>query len=100
MSPGWNGPRNQNRWCAPVIAGLAKSTGILTVRIVTTPFLSREGRGQLKPRKEYDLSGRILALILIPNDKLLTAVSPYTQLQKHLTWPMTSICKVFVASLT
>ncbi|KAI4310521.1 hypothetical protein MLD38_035495 [Melastoma candidum] len=35
-----------------VIAGLAKSTGILTVRIDMTPFLSREGRGQLKPRKE------------------------------------------------
>ncbi|CAA6668501.1 unnamed protein product [Spirodela intermedia] len=54
---------------APVIAGVAKSMGILTVGIVTTPF-SFEGRRPLR--------NNVDTLIVIPNDKLLTAVSPST----------------------
>ncbi|URE14604.1 TUP1-like enhancer of split [Musa troglodytarum] len=64
---------------APVIAGLAKSMGILTVGIVTTPF-SFEGRKRTVQAQEgiAALRNNVDTLIVIPNDKLLTAVSPNT----------------------
>ncbi|XAR60136.1 Tubulin GTPase [Bertholletia excelsa] len=64
---------------APVIAGLAKSMGILTVGIVTTPF-SFEGRRRAVQAQEgiAMLRDNVDTLIVIPNDKLLTAVSPST----------------------
>ncbi|KAK1437056.1 hypothetical protein QVD17_02841 [Tagetes erecta] len=64
---------------APVIAGVAKSMGILTVGIVTTPF-SFEGRKRAVQAQEGIVSLRenVDTLIVIPNDKLLTAVSPST----------------------
>lgn len=64
---------------APVIAGVAKSMGILTVGIVTTPF-SFEGRRRAVQAQEgiAALRNNVDTLIIIPNDKLLTAVSPNT----------------------
>ncbi|KAG1369689.1 cell division protein FtsZ, chloroplastic [Cocos nucifera] len=64
---------------APVIAGVAKSMGILTVGIVTTPF-SFEGRRRAVQAQEgiAALRENVDTLIVIPNDKLLTAVSPNT----------------------
>ncbi|KAI4378663.1 hypothetical protein MLD38_016113 [Melastoma candidum] len=64
---------------APVIAGVAKSMGILTVGIVTTPF-SFEGRKRTVQAQEgiASLRENVDTLIVIPNDKLLTAVSPST----------------------
>ncbi|KAG6525420.1 cell division protein FtsZ homolog 2-1, chloroplastic-like [Zingiber officinale] len=64
---------------APVIAGIAKSMGILTVGIVTTPF-SFEGRKRTVQAQEgiAALRNNVDTLIIIPNDKLLTAVSPNT----------------------
>lgn len=64
---------------APVIAGIAKSLGILTVGIVTTPF-SFEGRRRAVQAQEgiAALRNSVDTLIVIPNDKLLTAVSPNT----------------------
>ncbi|TYI98797.1 hypothetical protein E1A91_D01G242100v1 [Gossypium mustelinum] len=64
---------------APVIAGLAKSMGILTVGIATTPF-SFEGRRRTVQAQEgiAALRENVDTLIVIPNDKLLTAVSPST----------------------
>ncbi|RZS12382.1 hypothetical protein BHM03_00043818 [Ensete ventricosum] len=64
---------------APVIAGIAKSMGILTVGIVTTPF-SFEGRKRTVQAQEgiADLRNNVDTLIVIPNDKLLSAVSPNT----------------------
>ncbi|GAB4856396.1 Cell division protein FtsZ [Ancistrocladus abbreviatus] len=64
---------------APVIAGIAKSMGILTVGIVTTPF-SFEGRRRVVQAQERiaALRENIDTLIVIPNDKLLTAVSEST----------------------
>lgn len=61
---------------APVIAGVAKSMGILTVGIVTTPF-SFEGRKRAVQAQEgiAALRDNVDTLIVIPNDKLLTAVS-------------------------
>ncbi|KAK4755214.1 hypothetical protein SAY87_008971 [Trapa incisa] len=64
---------------SPVIAGIAKSMGILTVGIVTTPF-SFEGRRRAVQAQEgiAALRDNVDTLIVIPNDKLLTAVSPST----------------------
>ncbi|KAM7255003.1 hypothetical protein ACFE04_020244 [Oxalis oulophora] len=64
---------------APIIAGTAKSMGILTVGIVTTPF-SFEGRRRAVQAQEgiAALRENVDTLIVIPNDKLLTAVSQST----------------------
>jgi cell division protein FtsZ len=64
---------------APVVAGIAKSMGILTVGIVTTPF-SFEGRRRAVQAQEgiAALRNNVDTLIVIPNDKLLTAVSQST----------------------
>ncbi|XP_077235777.1 cell division protein FtsZ homolog 2-1, chloroplastic-like [Tasmannia lanceolata] len=64
---------------APIIAGVAKSMGILTVGIVTTPF-SFEGRKRAVQAQEgiAALRDNVDTLIVIPNDKLLTAVSQST----------------------
>ncbi|KAE9585380.1 hypothetical protein Lal_00018317 [Lupinus albus] len=64
---------------APIIAGVAKSMGILTVGIVTTPF-SFEGRRRAVQAQEgiAALRDNVDTLIVIPNDKLLTAVAPST----------------------
>ena len=61
---------------APVIAGIAKGLGILTVGVVTKPF---DFEGPV--RKRYALSGiaelqkNVDALIIIPNQKLYGALS-------------------------
>lgn len=64
---------------APIIAETAKSMGILTVGIVTTPF-SFEGRKRALQAQEgiAALRNSVDTLIIIPNDKLLTAVAPTT----------------------
>ncbi|GAB2272184.1 Cell division protein FtsZ [Dionaea muscipula] len=64
---------------APIIAGIAKSMGILTVGIVTTPF-SFEGRRRAVQAHEgiAALRENVDTLIVIPNDKLITAVAQST----------------------
>ncbi|MBA0553084.1 hypothetical protein Golob_012301 [Gossypium lobatum] len=64
---------------APVIAGIAKSKGILTIGIVTTPF-SFEGWKRAVQAQEgiAALRENVDTLIIIPNDKLLAAVSQAT----------------------
>ena len=64
---------------APVIAGVAKSLGILTVGIVTTPF-SFEGRRRGRQAQEAIdvLRNNVDTLITIPNDRLLTVVPQST----------------------
>ncbi|MEC7119000.1 MAG: cell division protein FtsZ [Pseudomonadota bacterium] len=58
---------------APVIAELAKELGILTVGVVTTPFLL-EGRRRMKSAERgiAALAEHVDSLIIIPNEKLLT----------------------------
>lgn len=66
----------------PVIAGLAKSAGVLTIGIVTKPF-SFEGYGRMERAKKglENFKKNVDALIVIPNDKLLevAAHAPITQ---------------------
>ena len=58
-------------WAAPVIAGIAKSMGILTIGIVTKPFSF-----EWKKREENAVDGLVKmkenvdTLIVIPNDKI------------------------------
>ena len=61
---------------APVIARLAKEMGILTVAVVTKPF-SFEGRvrSENASRGIANLKKYVDTLVVIPNDKLLQALS-------------------------
>lgn len=60
---------------APVVASTAKSMGILTVAIVTTPF-AFEGRLRSTQARDAieNLRSVVDTLIVIPNDRLLKAV--------------------------
>ncbi|MFR8319033.1 MAG: cell division protein FtsZ, partial [Catenibacillus sp.] len=70
---------------APVIAGIAKEMGILTVGVVTKPF-----RFEAKQRMNNALSGienlkaNVDTLIVIPNDKLLEIVDRRTSMPEAL----------------
>ncbi|HVO65298.1 MAG TPA: cell division protein FtsZ, partial [Syntrophales bacterium] len=57
---------------APVIAGVAKKLGALTVGVVTKPF-TREGRQRLSKAEQgvAELKKHVDSLIVIPNDRLL-----------------------------
>ncbi|TSC90719.1 MAG: cell division protein FtsZ [Parcubacteria group bacterium Gr01-1014_2] len=65
----------------PVIAEVAKNTGILTVGVVTKPF-SFEGaqRARLAEEGWNKLKDRVDALITIPNDRLLSIIERKTGL--------------------
>ncbi|MBA0609840.1 hypothetical protein Godav_010772 [Gossypium davidsonii] len=64
---------------APVIAGIAKSKGILTVGIVTTPFSFESWKRAVQAQEGIAaLHENVDTLIIIPNDKLLAAVSQAT----------------------
>ena len=56
---------------APVVADIARETGILTVGVVTKPF-SFEGKRRMVQADEgiKELLGRVDSLLVIPNDRL------------------------------
>lgn len=60
---------------APVIAGIAKEMGILTIAVVTKPF-SFEGRRRMENAEKgiKELKGSVDTLVVIPNEKLLKIV--------------------------
>ncbi|MGQ9787304.1 MAG: cell division protein FtsZ, partial [Anaerolineae bacterium] len=60
---------------APIIAGLAKGNGALTIGVVTRPF-SFEGSKRQKVAEEgiENLKNNVDTLIVIPNDRLLELV--------------------------
>lgn len=59
---------------APVIAEIAKEMGILTVAVVTRPF-KHEGKRAIIAQQGIDmLKQHVDSLIVVPNDKLLTAL--------------------------
>lgn len=70
---------------APVVAGIAKEMGILTVGVVTKPF-----RFEAKVRMNNAMSGierlkeNVDTLIVIPNDKLLEIVDRRTTMPEAL----------------
>ncbi|MEX1032680.1 MAG: cell division protein FtsZ, partial [Cellvibrionaceae bacterium] len=65
----------------PVVAEVARELGILTVAVVTKPFIF-EGRKRLMVAEEgiRDLQDRVDSLITIPNEKLLSVLGRETSL--------------------
>jgi len=68
---------------APVIASIAKDAGILTVGVVTKPFMF-EGRKRMKNALEgiEELRKCVDTLIVIPNQKLLDIIEKDTSLKE------------------
>ncbi len=66
---------------APIVAQIAKELGVLTVAVVTKPFVF-EGRKRMKIAEEgiIELSQHVDSLITIPNEKLLTIMGEDTPL--------------------
>lgn len=64
---------------APVVAAVAKNEGILTVAVVTKPFFFEgPARMQLAERGLEELEKEVDALIVIPNDRLLSVIDKNT----------------------
>jgi cell division protein FtsZ len=68
---------------APIAAEVAKEMGCLTVGVVTRPF-TFEGRRRTNQADEgvAALQSRVDTLIIIPNNQLLTVISPETPVQE------------------
>ena len=66
---------------APIVAGLAKEMGILTIGVVTKPF-TFEGKKRLSQAERgiESLKGKVDTLVVIPNDKLLQIIDRKTSI--------------------
>ena len=66
---------------APIVAEIAREMGILTVAVVTKPFVF-EGKKRMRLAEEgiVELSQHVDSLITIPNEKLLTILGEKTPL--------------------
>lgn len=64
---------------SPVVAKIAKEMGALTIGVVTKPFMF-EGQRRMRLAEEAlaELSKSVDALIVVPNDKLMGAISKDT----------------------
>jgi cell division protein FtsZ len=64
---------------APIVAGIAKEMGILTIAVVTKPF-TFEGKKRLTQAERgiESLKGKVDTLVVIPNDKLLQIIDRKT----------------------
>lgn len=64
---------------APVIAGISKNFGILTIAVVTTPFsFEGEQRKNIAKRAIENLKDRVDSLLIISNDNLLKTINEKT----------------------
>ena len=66
---------------APIVAGLAKEMGILTIGVVTKPF-TFEGKKRLAQAERgiENIKAKVDTLIVIPNDKLLQIIDRKTSM--------------------
>ena len=66
---------------APIVASCAKEMGILTIGVVTKPF-TFEGKKRLSQAERgiESLKGKVDALVVIPNDKLLQIIDRKTSI--------------------
>ena len=66
---------------APMVAGIAKEMGILTIGVVTKPF-TFEGKKRLSQadRGIESLKSKVDTLVIIPNDKLLQIIDRKTSI--------------------
>ena len=71
---------------APVVAAIAKEQGALTIGVVTRPF-SFEGshRGRLAEQGLDELRKQVDALIVVPNDRILSAAGKDTTFKEAFT---------------
>lgn len=66
---------------APIVAEIAKEMGILTVGVVTKPFMFEGKRRMLHAEKGIeDLKTKVDTLVTIPNDRLLQVVERKTSI--------------------
>ncbi len=65
---------------APVVAEVAKELGILTVAVVTKPFLFEGKRSRAAEQGLKALSEHVDSLIVIPNEKLMQVLGAKTKL--------------------
>lgn len=66
---------------APIVAEAAKELGILTVGVVTKPFMFEGKRRMLHAEKGIErLRGKVDTLVTIPNDRLLQVVEKKTSI--------------------
>ncbi len=66
---------------APVVAQLAREQGILTIGVVTKPFLFEGRQRMLNAEKGImELKAQVDTLVVVPNDKLLQNVGKNTSL--------------------
>ncbi len=68
---------------APVVASIAKNEGILTIGVVTKPFFF-EGMQRMKLAEQglEELEKEVDALIVIPNDRLLSVIDKSTTVKQ------------------
>lgn len=68
---------------APVVASVAKNEGILTIGVVTKPFFF-EGPARMKLAEQGldELEKEVDALIVIPNDRLLSVIDKNTTVKQ------------------
>ncbi len=68
---------------APVVASVAKNEGVLTIGVVTKPFFF-EGASRMKlaERGLEELEKEVDALIVIPNDRLLSVIDKNTTVKQ------------------
>ena len=66
---------------APIVAGIAKEMGILTISVVTKPF-TFEGKKRMNQAERgiESLKGKVDTLVVIPNDKLLQVIDRKTSM--------------------
>jgi len=64
---------------APIVANIAKDMGVLTIAVVTKPFTFEGKKRMLQAERGIDnLKGKVDALVVIPNDKLLQIIDRKT----------------------
>ena len=68
---------------APIVAGIAKEMGILTIAVVTKPF-TFEGKKRMNQAERgiESLKGKVDTLVVIPNDKLLQIIDRKTTMME------------------
>ena len=64
---------------APIVANIAKDMGVLTIAVVTKPFTFEGKKRMVQAERGIDsLKGKVDALVVIPNDKLLQIIDRKT----------------------
>jgi cell division protein FtsZ len=82
---------------APIVAEIAKDLGVLTVAVVTKPFIF-EGKKRMRIAEEgiVELSQHVDSLITIPNEKLLTILEAFASVDDVLSGAVQGIADLII----